>query len=367
MNAEIIYLYAFDIAQEADLQKIEAMLRGSAERYEFGRLKDAPRSFPMYRPLSIRLDAMTAKGVAGPMKLFASVKLFAIGAMSIKVRMPVVCDQLSELQKYHDAVMEDGATLDQRVFEIARRTFDNILPALDTPVDKLQPPEGYTVFCISAPPGKAAETDSELWLRSHEREVAGLLVGEADPARLSNQEVQDTTRCCYSYYKRDLAVIDWDAALLIDAPEEYNDTLYVIEAANLQLEELRVYDTRLDQALDKAYDDVERAARPLVFSGRQRVLDELRAIRMDITKVADEISNITKFFGDWHLARVYMGCATRFHLAEWENMVSSKLRALDNLYTMLQQDSASRAMILLDLAIVGLFVLDLIIILIGTR
>ena len=79
---------------------------------------------------------------------------------------------------------------------------------------------------------------------------------------------------------------------------------------------------------------------------------------MDMTKVSDEISNITKFFGDWHLARIYMGCAARFHLAEWENMVSQKLRALDGLYTMLQQDSTSRAMLLLDVAIVGLFVID---------
>ena len=157
-------------------------------------------------------------------------------------------------------------------------------------------------------------------------------------------------------------MVDWDAALVVDMPEDYNDTLYVMEMANLQLEELRAYDQILDQALDKAYDDVERTARLHEWGARRRVLGELRSIRMDVTKVSDEISNITKFFGDWHLARVYMGCATRFHLSEWEKSVSQKLRALDGLYTMLQVDSNNWIMLILEASIVALFIIDLVII-----
>jgi hypothetical protein len=83
---------------------------------------------------------------------------------------------------------------------------------------------------------------------------------------------------------------------------------------------------------------------------------------MDLNNVADEVSNLTKFFGDWHLARIYMGCAARFHLSEREDMVSQKLRALDGPYTMLQQDGMNRAMLLLEMTIVALFVIDLVII-----
>jgi hypothetical protein len=230
----------------------------------------------------------------------------------------------------------------------------------------LPEPEAYTVFCIRTPADGGAEAcnggESEAWLQGHEREVAALLVGEPDPARLSRQEVEDTTKYRYSYYHSDLAVIDWDAALLVDTPQDYSDTLYVLEMANLQLAELRIYDQKLDRVLDKAYDDVEIAVRPHAIRARQRVLRDLREIRMDITKVADETSNITKFFGEWHLARIYMACAARFHLEDWANMVSQKLRALDNLYTMLQQDSTNRVMMILEVAIVALFVLDVIII-----
>ena len=364
MNAEVVYLYAYDIANEADLPGIEALMKGSAERYRFGRLKDAPRFFPVYHPISIQMEAASVAGPAGPLSLFASVKLFSVGAMSVKFRVPVVCDQLSELLAYRDLRLADGTTLDQRAAGIARQVFDSVRPKLDTAVAELPQPEGYTVFCVSSPldsdPGGGGE--SEAWLQRNRREVAALLVGESDSARLSEQEVEDTTKYWYSYYRRDLAVIDWDAALLADAPADYGDTLYVLEMANLQLAELRIYDQKLDSVLDKAYDDVEIAVRPHAVRARQRVLTQLREIKMDVTKVADEISNITKFFGDWHLARIYMGCAARFHLSDWASMVSQKLRTLDTLYTMLQQDSTNRLMMWLEIAIVALFVIDLIII-----
>ena len=170
---------------------------------------------------------------------------------------------------------------------------------------------------------------------------------------LSEQEVQETLAVKYCYYRHNLIVLDWDAAFVVDTPEGCRDVLYVLEVANLQLEELTAYDRGLDKVLDKAYDDVESTARPHSIRRRHRVLADLRETRIDLMRVADELSNITKFIGDWHLARVYMGCATRFHLSQWGDMVNQKLRSLDGLYTMLQQDSTNRLMLLLEIAVVA--------------
>lgn len=363
MKAEIIYLYAYDIAQEADLAAIESSLRGSAEWFDLGQLKDAPRAFPVYRPLAIRMNDLRAEGPSGFVTFHASVKLFSVGALSVKIRLPVECDSLSDLFQYRDLKFTDGSTMESHAHDMARQVFQKIQPQLDQPVDDLPQPEGYTVFWMGDFPGADADHgESDVWLKQHERDVAALLVGEPNPARLSRQEVEETLRYCYSYYTSDLAVVDWDAALLVESQEDCQDALYVMELANLQLEELQAYDRILDKALDKAYDDVERATRPLQVAARRRVLHDLRGIRMDVTNVSDEISNITKFFGDWHLARLYMGCSTRFHLKDWEQNVSQKLRALDSLYTMLQADSNNRMMMILEMAIVALFILDLIII-----
>jgi hypothetical protein len=369
MKGEVIYLYAYDVAYEADLAAIAKKMRGAAERFRLGRPKDAPRDFPVYRPLTVQIEDLRLEGPAGPMVLSVFVKFFAVGAISVKIRVPVDCRRLVDLVVFRDLRFQDGTTLDDRVKEMVERIFQETKSCLDTPATALEQPEVYTVFCVNPPLTDSAEgaprssgESMEAWLDRGKREVAALLDGEADPECLSDQEVAETTTYRYSYYRHDLAVIDWDAALVVDTPDGCQDVLYVLEAANLQLAELQVYDAKLDAVLDKAYDDVELATRPSAFRARQRVLAELREIRMDLTKVADELSNIAKFFGDWHLARVYMGCDARFHLTQWGDIVGQKLRALDGLYTILQQDSMSRVMLLLEVGIVALFVIDLVII-----
>ena len=103
-------------------------------------------------------------------------------------------------------------------------------------------------------------------------------------------------------------VVDWDAALIIDQPQNFDETLYVMELANLQLAELEAYDRLLDESLDRAYRDLAIAA---VARAQADVMRELREIRIDLARLNDELSNITKFFGDWHLARIYQALSSR--------------------------------------------------------
>ncbi len=359
MKAEVVYFHAYDIAQEADLKSIEVAMREPLEPFRFGRLKDSPMGFPVYRPLSVQMQEITEETDGEVIRLLPSVKIFSVGALSVKIRIPVNCGSVGELLRYRRLVFADGGMLQDRADQIARRVFERIRAGLDTPVESLSGPEVYTVYCVETP---LEQEDSGAWLESHRREVAGLLAGEARASILSLQEVGETLQHSYAYYGNDLVVVDWDASLVLDKPGEFSDTLYVMELASVQLGQWRAYDQMLDRALDKAYDDVERAAKVHALGARSRVLKELRGIRMDITKMADELSNISKFFGDWHLARVYMGCAERFHLGKWEDSVIQKLRTLDSLYTMLQQDSNNRLMLILEASIVALFIVDLVLI-----
>ena len=166
-----------------------------------------------------------------------------------------------------------------------------------------------------------------------------------------------------SYYDNDLVVIDWDAALLVDEPQDFDETLYIMELANLQLAELEAYDRLLDDALDRSYRDL--GERPL--RSRGDILRELREIRIDMARFNDELSNITKFFGDWHLARIYEKISSRFHLADWHRTINGKLKTLDDLYLILKQDQNNRVMVWLEITIVLLFVIDLVILVLGLK
>ena len=107
---------------------------------------------------------------------------------------------------------------------------------------------------------------------------------------------------------------------------------------------------------------LRRLLRGRAYRKRREMLFELREIRIDLARYSDELSNITKFFGDWHLARVYETISSRFHLGEWHRGVNEKLKTLDNLYQLLQHDQSNRWMLVLEAMIVVLFILDLIMI-----
>jgi hypothetical protein len=101
--------------------------------------------------------------------------------------------------------------------------------------------------------------------------------------------------------------------------------------------------------------------------GSADVMRELREIRIDLARFSDELSNITKFYGDWHLARIYQTISARFHLADWHRTIDEKLKTLDDLYQLLNQDRISRWMLTLEITIVLLFVVDLVLLMLGFK
>src|SRR5262249_1050747 len=213
-------------------------------------------------------------------------------------------------------------------------------------------PEAYTAFCLTEVGGAP---DVQSWLIDERRVVAGLLTG-TEPARLSESQVAEVLRLQRSFENTDLVVIDWDAALVVDLTGYVEDVLYVLELANLQLEEFRVMDQRLDHYLDRAYEHLGR--RPGLFGVSATLLRALRRFRVDVAKLADEVTHITKFVGDWYLARVYLGARERFHLDQWRSSVEQRLDQLDQLYSVLHSEVNERRMLWLEIVIVVLFLID---------
>jgi uncharacterized Rmd1/YagE family protein len=116
----------------------------------------------------------------------------------------------------------------------------------------------------------------------------------------------------------------------------------------------------LDGALEVAYRDLSRARRV-----SRQVSRGLREIRVDLARLNDELLNITKFFGDWHLAKIYQNLSSRFHLNDWSNVINVKLRTLADLYQILHQDWLNFWMVVLETTIVLLFIIDVLLLLIG--
>lgn len=351
MKAEVVYLFAFDVAGEIATRRIQSILSEKPLPFEIRTDRTYPRDVPLYKPLAVE-PALTARLNGQPVR--ALVRVYEVGAVTVALRVVLELGGFQELVPYHNPRLADGSTLDELARLVCTQVRESLQDLLIHPVPSSEP-EAYTAFCLTDMEGVQ---DVNAWLTEHRREVAGLLA-EAAPERLSDAQVGEVLRLQRSFENSDLVVIDWDAALVIDLNGYVEDVLYVLELANLQLEEFRALDRALDDYLNRAYDDLERRSFSL-FGITSPVLRALRRYRVDVTKLTDEVTHITKFFGDWHLARVYLAARERFYLDQWRSSVERRLAQLDQLYSVVRSEVYEQRMFWLELLIVIFFAIDLV-------
>ena len=359
---EVVYLYAFDVAYDMTREPVQELLGQPVAQFSVDANKRIPKQLFFYKPQMVRMPPIERIGPFGPVRVERVIKLLPVGAISITIRVPFAVSHVEDLVVFHDFQFSNGSLHDE-VRQLAEEVVNELKSFYIRPHPQLYEEEAYTVFCIAAPLATADGKflNAERWFHAHRRQVAALLTQEPDVAKLSTQESNESTGKYLSYYDNDLVVIDWDAALIIDEPRDLDETLYIMELANVQLAELEAYDRILDEVLDRSYRDL--GEHPL--RSRSDVLRELRELRVDMARFNDELSNITKFFGDWHLARIYENISARFHLSDWHRTIENKLKTLDDLYQLLKHDQTTQWMMILEAAVVVLFVIDLVILFLG--
>lgn len=361
-TGKVVYMYAFDVAYEMSRQPIRELLGCPVAQFSVDSSKRSPKHLFFYRPQMVRLPPMERLSPVGRVLLERTIKILPVGAISITISIPFEVESVEELVHYHDLQFNNGSLADE-VRRLASEVRHELAGHFIRPANYISDEEAYTVFCLHAPlrAEDGSTIDAETWLQRHRREVASVLTQEPDASNLSQQETEESTGRYLSYYENDLVVVDWDAALVVEEALNLDEILHVMELANLQLAELEAYDRILDDALERSYRDMSGRSR----RGRRKVMRDLREIRIDLARLSDELQNITKFFGDWHLARIYQTLSARFHLAEWHRSIDEKLKTLDDLYSFMNQDMTNRWMLILEAMIVLLFIIDLIAIFLG--
>ena len=167
----------------------------------------------------------------------------------------------------------------------------------------------------------------------------------------------------FSYYDDDLAVLTWDNALVVEPRGEDRDVEYVLEFANAQLLELRMYDMQLDAELPALSERVAtaRTRRRLRFSGRFRTV----AVRsrpawpISLRDRRARVENALKVTNDVYLARIYTAALELFREQAWQRGIERKLGILRDTYAMLNDEAQAARAELLEIAIVVLIVAEL--------
>jgi len=356
LKGEVVYLYAFDVANEIITPRVREILSEKPFPFEIRMDRTLPKDMPLYKPLAIEPHILTACVQGFPVRLL--IRIYDVGVVTVMMRVPFEADSLADLMPFHNPQFDTGVSLDLEASKLCAEVCESLKDSIVGRTESPAPPEAYTVFCLTQV-GEASDVNK--WLGEHRRGVAGLLT-ETAPNQLSEPQVSEVLRIQRSFEITDLSVIDWDAALVVDLTGYVDDVLYALELANLQLEEFRAMDRRLDKYLDGAYEDLESRHLPL-FGAANKKLQNLRRFRVDVAKLADEVTHITKFFGDWYLARVYLNARDRFYLDQWRASVDQRLVQLDKLYSVVHADVNERRMLWLEVVIVIFFALDLLILL----
>jgi len=191
--------------------------------------------------------------------------------------------------------------------------------------------------------------------------LAPLLLGESRP--LTDDARRDLLSHRFSYTEQDLAVLSWDAALVVEPTLADQDVEFLLEFANAQLLELRVYDAHLDAELPQLYDRASLARRgpaALLVRRFENVLAGLHTLVADTTEVIERVENGLKVTNDVYLARIYHAALALFREAAWRNGLERKLRIFRDTYAMLNDEAQTARGNVLEVIIILLIVVEVV-------
>lgn len=347
-----VVTFAYDVGRWVDLDKAEGRITASKER---GRIKHKRRAPPYfdYSPAPLRVTVESDPLAIGQFRTNAIVDLllYDFAAVTVTYVIPLECD-FALLRTLSLDLYENEFLLAD-----SRRRVEELLATIEGTVDRPElasAVEGYVIFIVdSSTPVYAGEGLVE----AHLQEIAQILRSESDP--LADQEVRDATSQRVSFGPDDLAVIDWNAALVFG--QDMDDVRAVLEFTNVELLEMRLVDQQLDAAMDQAYESLSKQAwnRILLPGAFQADVRRIGRLQVDSAILFERVTNTLKLFGDQYLARVYRVASQRFHLESWDATIKRKLETLDSIYGKLTDRAATRRMEVLEWIIIVLIALSI--------
>lgn len=344
-----VALFAHDIGSAIDLDAAERLVTDAKQRERIRHKGRAPGYF-QYSPAPLRISQSVEPISVGGVATTGAVDavLYDFGAVSITYTLPLAGPWSGVL---------DLAVAFQETDALARDAVRRVASIQSVISDAIAKPghsdfiEDYFIFEIAE---FAEGANPETFIALHSARIAQLL--RAERRTLSADEIRDALACRISYGADDAAVIDWNAALLLD--REPDDVRSVLEFVNVELLEMRFLDLQLDRALDDAYSVLLRAPR-VALSTYRADLHRIARLQADGTALFEGVNNALKLLGDQYLARLYRLASQRFHLGEWDAAILRKLQTLESIYDKLSDQAATRRMEALEWIIIVLIAVSI--------
>jgi hypothetical protein len=350
-NAEALVVYAFDLGYQIDLIQARERVRAS-RAVQLEARRTAP-AWLAYDPPPLRLELHVAPLEVGPARTLPEVvgTLYDFGGLLLTFSIPLP-DDLGELPTLGRALYS-ARDLEAAARDLAESTLEVLGHAVSRP--RLYPDvEDYVIYCFR-------EWDADLTARAFLERHRGVLAQavEAEVEELSDEQVDRTLAARLSYTERDVAAVDWNAAILIDPYPD--DTITVLQHVNAELLQLRLLDRDLDGILDRADATLASVieAKRWPTSPSQAVMQRVALAQTELAVQFEGAHNAIKLFGNPYLARFHRLAAQALDLPAWEASVRRKLDASDALQQRIADMISTRRLETLEWVIIVLIALSM--------
>ncbi len=345
----------FDIGGEISLARAEQLLSAaSGMRLKFSTntrkaviVKESPLKVDLGEEA---LDLPTGKM---PARIFARLWNYGVISVTLEIAMPsgITWDSLVRIAAGLEASTEVDLLCISRKDALKKR----VMPAVSNPAE-WEIYEDYITYIIEKAPG--IENPREF---ISQFDVPALILAE-DKERLSDDSRSFILESAVQYSSTDLAIIDWNSALLIE-PDGQRDVADVIEFSLTHLLEFRYYDEMLERKLNELYDtmDQKRESVANIFKNIYADIAEDSSRKyMEFSEFLGRVENSLKTVGDPYLAVVFRAASLEFRFDDWRKSISRKMETMAQISQILHGEVNTRRSHWLEIIVIILIAIEVI-------
>lgn len=353
LRGEIHAIFAYDAGFQIDLSLAATLLTEALPERAVRVRRPSPAWFEYDAPpmrLTLQGDSVQIGSWTTEPNADGLIYDFGAAVVTFSIRFEATPSALVEITR----ALYDNASLKAE----AQRRLASVLDAASRAITKphlSDQVEDYVLIAVREWPDGVAPQEL---VDAHASDWARAIQAEALP--LSPAEVERALASRSSYTSDDIAVIDWNASLLIDRSPD--DMIAVLRHANVELLEMRLLDQHLDHLLDGAYHLLHRVGRPGLFVSfrSRRALSRFAEIQADSALMFEGVNNAIKLLGDQYLARVYRLASAKLDLNSWDDSVLRKIATAESIYQKLTDAETTRRMEVLEIIIIVLILISIV-------
>ncbi len=279
-----------------------------------------------------------------------SSKIHPFGAISLTYKVPIS----SSLQDLRQTLIDIDQSYQKQSIHDAYSIYKKIKPFTLKP-NFFQLKTYYTVVQVDT---KKDFSGGQL-TEQYGHVIASLLRFETES--LSEYQKDEILKSSIGYFKKDLILIDTEAAFVYDP--QYEEILDFFELGNIQQLELHYFDKLLDRQLTTLYEQKSPklpilSYMPFIGSRYFDPIGDLNRLKVDISVITERLESSIKIVGEAYFSEVYDLIVTQLNLRSWQKSINKKLNIIKDIRYVYQNKVDANREDLLSVLIIILIMIE---------